>query len=124
MSGLLAATLCCITTSPMSLKQDSRLEGGCAWPWHATCALSKAARISCQPAPRINRRLPPLSQVCLHYAALYGASQCIDALFAEDAFVRMSAGPALLKNAHVLDSQGFHKCALAWNLIKCPVPRF
>lgn len=49
------------------------------------------------------------SRVCLHYAALYGAPQCIDALFAEDAFVSMSAGPALLRNAHVLDSQGFHK---------------
>ncbi len=34
---------------------------------------------------------------------------CIKALFAEDAYVNMAAGPALLVNAHVLDSQGFHK---------------
>jgi hypothetical protein len=34
---------------------------------------------------------------------------CIKALFAEDAFVNMAAGAALLVNAHVLDSQGFHK---------------
>jgi hypothetical protein len=34
---------------------------------------------------------------------------CIKALFADDAYVNMSAGPALLVNAHVLDSQGFHK---------------
>ena len=50
------------------------------------------------------------SRVCLHYCALYGQAGCIDALFSDDAYVRMSAGPALLRNAHVLDSQGFHKC--------------
>ncbi len=61
-------------------------------------------------------------QVCLHYAALYGAPQCISALFAEDAFVRMSSGPALLRNAHVLDSQGFHRYASLRRF--CYLPRF
>lgn len=60
------------------------------------------------------------SRVCLHYAALYGAPQCISALFAEDAFVRMSSGPALLRNAHVLDSQGFHRCSRKPPLPCCP----
>lgn len=61
-------------------------------------------------------------QVCLHYAALYGAPQCISALFAEDAFVRMSSGPALLRNAHVLDSQGFHRYARLHRV--CSLPQF
>lgn len=49
------------------------------------------------------------SRVCLHYASLYGQADCVAALFADDAYVNLSAGPALLRNAHVLDSQGFHR---------------
>ncbi len=50
------------------------------------------------------------SRVCLHYCALYGQPACIDALFADDAYVTMASGPALLRHAHVLDSQGVHRC--------------
>lgn len=49
------------------------------------------------------------SRTCLHYAALYGHRNCVAALFAEDAVVKMLNGPLLLRDATVWDSQGHHK---------------
>ncbi|KAL4430630.1 hypothetical protein ABPG75_005886 [Micractinium tetrahymenae] len=57
------------------------------------------------------------SRTCLHYAAAHGWAEAIEALLEDESVVRTGAGqqqqqqlpPALLREAHIPDSQGHHR---------------